>query len=252
MMAPLPGPETDKNSTADLSALISARRKQVRGKRLMILGAVALVLALVALAWFSPLLGLDKVSAKGSELIDDEKLAEFVMERHGGTPLPQIRPGALETEISEEFPKAKKVSIGYAGPRSLTVTITDRVPVLAVTKDEKFELFDAEAVNLGVVDEAPEGVTTLKQSQKPPDAETINAVVSFMSELSEQMRGHLTTISASGPDSLQGQVTAGDNKAEVIFGDGSAASLKIQTAVQLVEDGRTEIDVSVPSVPVTN
>ncbi|SIJ37466.1 Uncharacterised protein [Mycobacteroides abscessus subsp. abscessus] len=37
----------------------------------------------------------------------------------------------------------------------------------------------------------------------------------------------------------------------MVFGDAENASQKMQTALQLAADGRTEIDVSVPSVPVT-
>ncbi|RAE99265.1 cell division protein FtsQ, partial [Burkholderia multivorans] len=110
-------------------------------------------------------------------------------------------------------------------------------------------LYDAEAVDLGTVDEAPKGLTVLESAS--PNEETIAAVVRFMSSLSPELRSQLSTVEAKGSEGLAGTIDTGETKASVVFGDAENASQKMQTALQLAADGRTEIDVSVPSVPVT-
>lgn len=251
-MVPLPEPRADDNSTADLTGVIRARRKQVWRHRLLIFGAVALILVLAAVVWFSPLLALDKVSVKGSQLVDHEQVSETVLHAHGGTPLPRVRPGSVEEKVLKEFPRAKEASVHYSGPRSLSIEITDRRPVLAIKGADGFELFDDEAVNLGTVDDAPKGVTVLEESGGAPDQETVSAVIRFMADLRPKLRSDLASIQAKDDKNLVGVIESGENTAKVVFGDSTSANLKMRTALQLAADSRTEIDVSVPSVPMTN
>lgn len=251
-MVPLPEPRTDDNSTADLTGVIRARRRQVWRHRFVVIGAVAAVLVIGAVLWFSPLLALNKVNVEGSKLVDHEQVSESVLGSNVDTPLPRVRPGAVEKSVLKEFPRAKEASVHYAGPRSLSITITDRDPVLAITTTDGYELFDDEAVNLGTVEKAPKGVTVLEESAGAPDQKTVTAVIRFMAELRPQLRSDLASIHAKDEKNLAGVIDTGEAKAKVAFGDSTSASLKMRTALQLAADGRTDIDVSVPSVPVTN
>ena len=251
-MAGLSEPRTGDNSTADLTGVIRARRRQLWRSRLLMLGVLAAVIVLAAVLWFSPLLALDKVSVKGSELVDHEQVSESVIASQGGTPLPRVRPGTVEKNVLKEFPRAKAASVHYSGPRSLNIVITDRAPVLAITTPQGFELFDTEAVHLATVDKAPKDVTVLEDSKGAPDQKTVAAVIRFMAELRPELRSDLDSIEAKDAKNIAGKIDTGKAKAKVIFGDSTSASLKMRTALQLVADGRTDIDVSVPSVPVTN
>ncbi|GAA1842168.1 cell division protein FtsQ/DivIB [Brevibacterium marinum] len=251
-MVPLPEPRTDDDSTADLTGVIRARRKQIWRNRLLVLGVVVVVLVFAGVVWFSPLLALDKVGVKGSDLVDNEQISDSVVKTFGGTPLPRVRPGSVEKDVLEEFPRAKEASVHYSGPRSLSIEVTDRTPVLAVTTQNGFDLYDAEAVDLGAVDEAPKGVTVLEDSDGAPNQETVSAVIRFMGDLRPELRSDLASIRAEDEENLTGVIVAGDDRAKVAFGDSTSASLKMRTALQLAADGRTDIDVSVPSVPVTD
>ena len=251
-MAPLPEPRIGDNSTADLTGVIRARRNQVWRQRLVLIGAVAAVLVIAAVLWLSPLMALDKVSVKGSELVDHEQVSQSVLETDGGTPLPRVSPGTVEKKVLKEFPRAKEASVHYSGPRSLSIEITDRDPVLAITTTGGFKLFDDEAVNLGTVKKAPKSVTVLEESDGAPDQKTVAAVIRFMAELRPQLRSDLASIHAKDENNLAGVIDTGNAKAKVVFGDSTSASLKMRTALQLAADGRTDLDVSVPSVPVTN
>lgn len=251
-MVPLPEARTDDNSTADLTGVIRSRRRQVWRRRLIGIGIVLAVIAVAAVAWFSPVLALDDVNVHGSSLVDQEEVSNSVLKDQGGTPLPQVRTSKVEKTVLKQFPKVKEVAVHYGGPRTLDIEITDRTPVLAIGGADGYDLFDAEAVDLGTVDTAPKGLTVLENSSANPDQETIAAVIRFMADLRPELRKTLTTIEAKDANSLQGQMEAGEHKAKVIFGDADDASLKMRTAGQLAADGRTEIDVSVPSVPVTN
>ena len=246
---PLQPPRVGDESTADLTGIIRARRREVWAKRLTVLGSIAAVLALAAVAWFSPLLALGSASVEGSELVAGGKVADFVEAEHGGTPLPQLRLSRIEAEVLEKFPRAEAADVRYSGPQSISIAVTDRTPVIAIAAGGGYTLYDAEAVDLGTVDEAPKGLTVLESAS--PNEETIAAVVRFMSSLSPELRSQLSTVEAKGSEGLAGTIDTGETKASVVFGDAENASQKMQTALQLAADGRTEIDVSVPSVPVT-
>lgn len=246
---PLQPPRVGDESTADLTGIIRARRREVWTKRLTVIGIVAAVLVLAAVAWFSPLLALKSVSVEGSKLVDGGKVGDVVEAAHGGTPLPQLRLSRIEAEVLEKFPRAEAAAVHYSGPQSISIDITDRTPVIAIAEAGGFTLYDAEAVDLGTVDKAPKGLTVLESAS--PNEETIAAVVRFMSSLSPDLRSQLSTVEAKGSEGLAGTIDTGETKASVVFGDAENASQKMQTALQLAADGRTEIDVSVPSVPVT-
>ncbi|MGO1289975.1 MAG: cell division protein FtsQ/DivIB [Brevibacterium linens] len=251
-MVPLPPARSGDNSTADLTGVIRARRLKTWRRRLIAIGIVSALIALAAVAWFSPLLTLKKVQVSGSELIDTDTVSEFVLERQGDRPLPQVRPGAVEDSVLGEFPKAEAASVHYAGPRALKIDITDRTPVIAIEDDSGFRLYDSEAVDLGTVDTAPKKLTVLNGGAHQPDRETVAAVIRFMGDLRPELRRQLVTIEAEDAMSLKGRLDTGKQTATVVFGDSSDSSLKVRTAAQLAAEGRTEIDVSVPSVPVTD
>ncbi|MGO3023979.1 MAG: cell division protein FtsQ/DivIB [Brevibacterium sp.] len=251
-MVPLPPARSGDNSTADLTGVIRARRRQTWRRRLIAIGIVAALIALVAVAWFSPLLTLKKVQVSGSELIDTDTVSDFVLDGQGGRPLPQVRPGAVEDSVLEEFPKAEAASVHYAGPRALKIGITDRTPVIAIEGASGYRLYDSEAVDLGTVDTAPKKLTVLSSGGHQPDRETVAAVIRFMGDLRPELRRQLVTIEAEDAMGLKGRLDTGKQKATVVFGDSTDSSLKVRTAAQLAAEGRTEIDVSVPSVPVTD
>lgn len=251
-MVPLPPATAGDNSTADLTGVIRARRRQIWRRRLYAIGIVAALIAIVAVAWFSPLLSLQKVQVSGSRLVDADRVSDFVRDSQGGRPLPQVRPGAVEKSVLEEFPKAEAASVHYAGPRALKIEITDRTPVIAIEGESGYRLYDSAAVALGTVDTAPKNLTVLSGGGHQPDRETVSAVIRFMGDLRPELRRQLVTLEAKDSMSLRGRLDTGEQKAAVVFGDASDSSLKMRTAAQLAAEGRTEIDVSVPSVPVTD
>ncbi len=251
-MVPLPPARAGDNSTADLTGVIRARRRQTWRRRLIAVGIVAALIAIVAVAWFSPLLALQKVQVSGSRLVDTDRVSSFVLDTEGGSPLPQVRPGAVEQSVLKEFPKAEAASVRYSGPRALKIEITDRTPVIAIEGESGYRLYDSEAVDLGTADKAPEELTVLSGGGHQPDRETVSAVIRFMGDLRPELRRQLVTIEAKDAMSLEGRLDTGEQKATVVFGDASDSSLKMRTAAQLAAEGRTEIDVSVPSVPVTD
>ena len=120
-MPPLPPPRSGDDSTADLTGVIRARRWQLWRPRLIGLGIVVALIALIAVAWFSPLLSLEKVSVTGGELVDLDKVSDFVLDSDGGTPLPQVRTGEVERSVLDRFPKAAEAAVHYAGPRTLKI-----------------------------------------------------------------------------------------------------------------------------------
>src|SRR5699024_12249239 len=117
--------------------------------RLVCPGILSVGIPLAAVAQVSPVLAQAQVNATGGELVDHDKVSDFVLDADGGAPLPQVRTGEVEAAVLEQFPKAAEAAVHYAGPRTLKIEITDRTPVLAVEGASGYRLYDGQAVDLG-------------------------------------------------------------------------------------------------------
>ncbi|MCK1804140.1 hypothetical protein NLM24_39510 [Nocardia zapadnayensis] len=238
-------------STASLADRLAARRRARIRTWAIAAGAVLAVLGLAAAAWFSPLLALERVEVTGAELTDPAAVTEYVEGAHAGTPLPRIRLGALEEAIGAEFPKTDTVRVRWAGPRALAVELTDRQPVLAVPADGGFDRYDIAGHAIDSVDEAPDGLPVLELTEGADVPAAVGAAVAFIDAVPAAQRAHITSMRAGSDQDLRMLYDHEGTEVTVHFGSPEDTARKFEVALALMRTGATEIDVSVPEVPVT-
>ncbi|WP_101649695.1 FtsQ-type POTRA domain-containing protein [Brevibacterium ihuae] len=238
-------------STASLADRLAARRR-ARIRTWAIVGAVAaLVLGLAAAAWFTPVLELRAVEVTGAELTDPAEVEDAVLASHGGTPLPQIRLSRVEDELVSAFPKAASVEVGWAGPNALSVAVTDREPVLAVPADGGWDRYDVDGEVIDSVADEPKGLPVLALEDDADVPGAVSAVVAFLDAVPAEQRAGVTSMSAGSGRDLRMRYDHEGTEVTVLFGSPEDAARKFEVARALMATGATEIDVSVPEVPVT-
>jgi cell division protein FtsQ len=239
----------------------SARRRPRRNtpadprRRLLVRGSVAAaVLGLLAwLLWGSPVLAVSSVRVDGAgtltaaEVLDVAGIAE-------GTPLLRVDVDAAEARVAR-LPQVADVEVTRGWPRSVVVTVVERVPVAVVEESGTRSLVDADGVLFDTVTgNPPTGVVPLDVADPGPEDRATRAALAALVALPEEVRGDVADAGATGPEDVTLTLEDGTT---VLWGSAEQAGDKADTLVALLdqlEAGGLEpaetIDVSVPSAVV--
>lgn len=134
------------------------RRHRVRTRVLGWVSGALVVAALVWVAFFSSVLGLDPedVTISGEGTVIDPAQVEAVVAESAGVPLPRLDTVALRERVLA-LNGVRDVEIRRAWPAGLTVLLESREPVVAVPVDGGFALLDADGVQVRTDPAVPEG-----------------------------------------------------------------------------------------------
>lgn len=215
----------------------------------IIAAAIAVTVALAWTAFGSPLFSLDPhriaVTARGEGV--DLAAAQAIVSESAGVPLPRLRTTAMERRL-EELTGVRTALVERAWPRGLTVSLDARVPVVAVPADGGVALFDADGVDLGIVETAPPGIPVMDVPLGSDTSRTLTAALAVLASLPEDLRGQVTGVAA--PAAEQITLTLGDG-AVVHWGDNTENDLKASVLATLRQVPASLYDVSTPRRPVT-
>lgn len=241
-------------TTASLSDRLAARRRARLTRLLIIAVSAALIIGLLAAAWFSPVLAITSVKAQGSEFYTAEQIEDAVLTDWSGTPLPQAMPGQVEKAALTRLPKAASATVRWAGPRALAVTVTDRVPLIAVRAGSGWDRVDATGTTIDTVTGEPEGLARLELTSGADRKATISAALALLDELPDGVPEQISVVRAGNPAKIEIDYSPGEDASPVTirFGSAEEAARKFDIASKLVDTGAQTIDVSVPEVPVTS
>jgi cell division protein FtsQ len=230
------------------------QRRRIRRDHALAWAAVALVVG--ALGWvtlLSPVLALHasavEVRVEGDQAVVDAAAVGALATAHDGTPLPRLDTVALRRAILD-VPGVRAASITREWPHGLTVTVVARDPVGAVPADGGFALVDAEGVQVGRTDAAPQGVPVV--NVPIGDGPTLTAVLLVLQQLPDDLSAQVAGVSAANPDAVHLDLADGTG---VEWGSADQSALKAQVLVTLrasgAAAGATTVDVSAPTLPIT-
>jgi cell division protein FtsQ len=235
-----------------------ARRRPVRPRhrhRRPIQLAVA-VLALVAVVWLllaSPVLGVSTVQVDGVTTLP----ADQVRETAGidpGTPLLRVDVEAARARIAR-LPQVASVEVTRGWPRTVVVTVVERVPIAIVGEPGGRSLVDAEGVLFDTVTgEPPAGVVPLDVADPGPGDPSTRAALAAVGALAADLRREVASAAAATPEDISLTLTDGTL---VRWGGPEESDRKGAALAALLEqlaDGGLEpaatIDVSTPAAVV--
>ena len=242
-------------------AAASARRRPRRNtpadrrRRLLVRGGgVAGVLGLLAwLLWGSPVLAVSAVRVDGAgtltaaEVVDVAGIVE-------GTPLLRVDVDAAEARVAR-LPQVADVEVTRGWPRSVVVTVLERVPVAVVEESGTRSLVDADGVLFDTVTGAPPaGVVRLDVADPGSEDRATRAALAALVALPEDVRGDVAEARATGAEDVTLTLEDGTT---VLWGSDERAGEKADALVALLDQlqaGTLEpagtIDVSAPSAVV--
>jgi cell division protein FtsQ len=219
-----------------------ARRWLRRGVLLLVLGLV--VFAVWAVGW-SSLLGVRHVDVSG-----ERRTSQQVVLAAGAVPADQpllrVDLGAIASRV-EKLPTVAHVQVSRVWPRTVRISITERVPIAVVHRGPDMRLIDANGVDFAAAPAgAPYPRLDLNLAAAPPA--DVRAGLAVVQALPGAMLRRVGSVQAYNPTDVRLILTDG---AIVIWGsaDRSLDKAEVFTALERTHPKATTFDVSAPDAP---
>ncbi|HEV2928507.1 MAG TPA: FtsQ-type POTRA domain-containing protein, partial [Propionibacteriaceae bacterium] len=175
-----------------------ARRPRRRLVVLLLLSVVVLLGGAAWLAYFSPLLVVRQVAVSGQQqLRADQILAAAQVPM--GTPLALQDVDAIARRATT-LPAVRAASVSRTWPDTITVTVTERRPVLAVRQASGFALVDPEGVAFAESGSMPGGVTLAEVN--PTDRPLLQQVGTVAAALSGGLGKQVSALAATDAERI--------------------------------------------------
>ena len=220
----------------------------------MQLAVVALLLVAAAWAvWAGPLLAVGTVRVDGAGMLPADQVREAAGIAEG-TPLLRVDVDAAAARVAE-LPQVADAEVTRGWPRSVVITITERVPVAVVGEAGRRSLVDADGVLFdSVTGEPPPGVVPLDVAETSADDPAFRAGLDALVALPRAVREQVASAAAASAEDVSLVL---DDGTVVRWGgaDESEKKADVLTALMVqIEDGRLEpaetVDVSAPDAVV--
>jgi len=260
------GPElTEPESLAGLTArdvwrAARARRKRLRAEIrrftqrsrrrriiwLSALGAVVLLVGGSAIAAYSPLFAVERITVVGASTLDPVQVQAALAEQIG-TPLALVDDSDVKAALMA-FPLIESYALEAKPPHDLTLRIVERTPIGVIESDAGYTLVDAAGVALTTSAQVPEGQPVL-HVEGGIDSDAFESVGLVVRSLPADVRGLLSDVSASTLDDVALTLS---NGLTIVWGSAeqSVAKARTLTSAMAANPAARTIDVSSPDVVV--
>lgn len=224
--------------------------RRARNRKLVALslgGVMATLLALIAVAVFSPVLALRTVVVDGTNRIDPAEVQSAV-ETQIGTPLALINFESITKELSV-FPLIRSYVTEIVPPDTLLVHIVEREPIGSVKIGGVFRLVDPAGVTIQESAERITGVPVIDVGGGGTSTAAFAAVAEVLLALPSDLRDQVETVSATTANDVSFVLTGIGQR--VVWGSASDSDRKaalLERLVSLTDASKSgEFDVSAPS-----
>jgi cell division protein FtsQ len=238
-----------------VTSLRSRRRRSRRhvDPRRRLLTALAIgVLAVGAIAWVvlgSSLLAVRTVQVDGTRTLSDRQVVQAAGIAEG-TPLVRVDTAAAAARVAD-LPQVASVEVTRGWPRTVVVTLVERVPVAVVTEGGTRRLVDAGGVVFDTITgDPPAGVVPLDVTDPGPDDAATTAALGALTALPGGVRAQVTGVAARTGDDVTLTLTDGRS---VLWGSAAQTERKavvLGAVLAQIEAGALDpagtVDVSTP------
>lgn len=226
-------------------ARASRRARGVSGLRLLLLtvGAIVVVIALTAVAYFSPLMSVRTIEVTGNSIVQSpEIVAAAALSK--GEPLMQVDTAAAAQRVSM-IPRVATVRVKREYPSTITVSVVERRPVVFTERDGKRYLMDKLGFEFAQQDPPP-GLAELVTSNPGSGDPSTRAALSVMTGVPAYVADQVARIEVTSPVNIVLQLK--DNRT-VVWGDDQRNGEKAETLRHVLGQEGTEYNVSSPQNP---
>ncbi len=250
----------DDLTARDVWRAARARRKRLRAeirrftqrsrrRRMVWLGALGAIVLLIggsALAAYSPLFAVEKISVVGASSLDSSAV-EAALADQIGTPLALIDEGDVKAALMA-FPLIETYALEARPPHDLTLRIVERTPIGVIESDAGYTLVDAAGVALSTTPEPPAGQPVV-QVDGGIDSDAFESVGLVVRSLPADVRAGVSQVTATTVDDVTLTLSTG---LTVVWGsaDRSVEKARTLTSAMAANPAARTIDVSSPDVVV--
>ena len=207
-------------------------------------------------AWLvlgSPLLAVSTVRVDGAGTLSAEDVVR-VADVAEGTPLARVDVDAAAARV-RALPQVSSVQVSRGWPRTVVVTVVERVPVAVVLTGDRRVLVDRNGVLFDTVTgDPPPGVVPLDVPSPGPDDAATRAALAAITALPTDVRAQVTGVVARTADDVTLALTDGR---QVLWGSADQTGRKAQVLGALLDriaagelDPAAVLDVSTPGAVV--
>lgn len=218
------------------------------------LGVAAGVVGAGWLVMLSPIFSLDPGATETSgfgSVVSPEQVAE-VIESHAGTSLVMLNAGEISAQL-EELVGVREAQITRVWPSALRVELLSSEPVAAIPQGGVYLLVDDLGEAVDTSDAAPEQLPVITIPVGEGSTRILEGVLDVVDEIPVALRDRVEGIEAQTEDSISFVLRDGPR---VEWGSGEQSALKAEVLAALLDSRQTDgvdvIDVSAPSLPITN
>lgn len=233
-----------------------AERKRTERRRVLVRvgrwSALAAIVAGALWAFFmSPLFSLDpaKVELSGLSSEIDATAVTAVLASHEGESLALLNVPHVADQL-RDISGVLNARVERVWPAGLRVTLEARHPVAAIASGAGFALLDADAIEVGLVDQAPADLPLV--SVPVGDDRVLAAVLEVIRNLPADLLARVSGIGAPTEDTVSFVLKDGPR---VEWGSSADSALKAQVLSVMLVSGPAAsagvIDVSAPTLPIT-
>ena len=235
------------------NSLIGRMVSSRRAKRIIAsisVSSIAILLAIVAGATFSPALAIKEIYVTGTERIQPELISK-ALQGHIGTPLPLLDENAVAKSLAS-FALIESFSATAVPPNGLQVKISERQAISVVAVKGERWLYDPAGVKVAQAtgsEELPE----IQISEEPRNSQRYRNAIEVLMALPEDLLHQVEFIEARSKDDVQMSLRT-SREQRIIWGDSSDSVLKSKVLQALMANHRktqsVTFDVSSPNAPV--
>ena len=235
------------------NSLIGRMVSSRRAKRIIAsisVSSIAILLAIVAGATFSPALAIKEIYVTGTERIQPELISK-ALQGHIGTPLPLLDENAVAESLAS-FALIESFSATAVPPNGLQVKISERQAISVVAVKGERWLYDPAGVKVAQANGSEE-LPEIQISEEPRNSQRYRNAIEVLMALPEDLLHQVEFIEARSKDDVQMSLRT-SREQRIIWGDSSDSVLKSKVLQALMANHRktqsVTFDVSSPNAPV--
>lgn len=237
-----------------------ADTRRIAARVAVVCAAMAAVIALVWLLFFSPVLRLEpnNISASGAnEWVSNEQIMA-IAKRQAGKSLLVVSDSAVEQKLSQ-IPGVSSATAEKKFPNGLHVSVTAQRPaaMLKEPSGSTMTAVDSKARKLNAVNGAAQSVQGIPVIEvddvgKALSRRAVQSALVILDALPESMRNAIVKVQANTQDSITTQL---DNGISIVWGDDSNLKLKMAIVDKIMNDpnvigDKKQINVSATARPI--
>jgi cell division protein FtsQ len=205
---------------------------------------VGLVGGLVWLVMFSSVLAVKGAEVRGTSFLSEDDVAS-VAQVPEGVPLARIDLDAIAARV-ESLPAVRSVDVSRGWPDQVTIDVTERVAVAAVSREGEWEGMDETGMLFRQYPEQPEELPEVQMLTPTTSSEALAEAAAVVSALPADLLDRVDHVGVATIDSIDLTLR---NGSVVHWGSADQSAAKAEVLTLLLREKAREYDVTAPGRP---